>query len=86
MYSSFFYSTQTQEVFRALSLRRRDLDIVARVSPGLLPAAVVKSFWVLEVRDRKGWRREKCNTRKYLWYIGVVGCLAVSGGRYGGSF
>lgn len=38
-----------QEVFRILALRRRDLDIVAGVSPELLQPAVVKTFWMFEV-------------------------------------
>ncbi|CAN0481920.1 unnamed protein product, partial [Ectocarpus sp. 12 AP-2014] len=38
-----------EEVFRVLALNRRDLDIVARVSPKLLQSAVVKSFWMFEV-------------------------------------
>ncbi|CAM9847852.1 unnamed protein product, partial [Scytosiphon promiscuus] len=37
-----------QEVFRVLALRRRDLDIVAGVSPDLLQPAVVKTFWMFE--------------------------------------
>lgn len=41
-----------QEVFRVLALRRRDLDIVAGVSPELLQPAVVKSFWMFEVGER----------------------------------
>lgn len=40
-------------MFRVLALRRRDLDIVAHVSPELLQPAVVKSFWMFEVRDRQ---------------------------------
>ncbi|CAN0116633.1 unnamed protein product [Ectocarpus sp. 12 AP-2014] len=38
-----------EEVSRVLALNRRDLDIVARVSPELLQSAVVKSFWMFEV-------------------------------------
>lgn len=61
-----FFSS-TQEVFRALELRRRDIDIVAGVSPELLPAAVVKSFWMLEVRKSETKAAQASNSDSNLF-------------------
>ncbi len=50
-------SISNQEVFRVLEQRRRDLEIVARVSPELLRSAVAKSFWMFEVNRCRHRRR-----------------------------
>eukprot|EP00903_Cladosiphon_okamuranus_P005625 g5593.t1 len=57
-----------EEVFRVLTLRCRDLDIVARVSPELLKPAVVKSFWMFEdaVSTRASHARSLSNMGRLL--------------------